>query len=102
ALTQFVEAMPHESQSHRAVALALESRDRWAEAEERWRNVIRIRTHEPEGYTGVARSYIRRGMADETRAAIDVMLEQEWDERFDRPQIERIIEALRREARAIQ
>ncbi|MEM1450653.1 MAG: VIT domain-containing protein [Planctomycetota bacterium] len=102
ALTQFVEAMPHESQSHRAVALALESRDRWAEAEERWRNVIRIRTHEPEGYTGVARSYIRRGMADEARAAIDVMLEQEWDERFDRPQIERIIEALRREARAIQ
>ena len=49
---------------------------------------------------GVGR--MSRGMADEARAAIDVMLEQEWDERFDRPQIERIIEALRREARAIQ
>ncbi|MEM9379138.1 MAG: VIT domain-containing protein [Planctomycetota bacterium] len=102
ALAQVVEARPHESEPHRALALELESRERWAEAEERWRNVIRIRTREPEGYAGVARTYLERGMADEARAAIDDMATREWDDRFDRPQIERTLEALRRKLKRIE
>jgi len=82
AYTQLVEALPNESESHALLADVRQEQGCWADAVPEWRHVIRVRTTEPAGYLGLARSLIRLERWDEAREVVGEILAREWDARF--------------------
>jgi predicted Zn-dependent protease len=82
AWTTLVEQLPHESGSHEQLALLREQQDRLPEAIEQWRQVVRVRADEPEGWVRLARALAKSGAKDEARAIARQLLATGWDERF--------------------
>jgi hypothetical protein len=65
-----------------------EAQGRFPEAAEEWRQVIRIRSREPAGYLGLARSLIAAGRGAEAKEPILSLLGRPWPERFGKVQEE--------------
>jgi tetratricopeptide (TPR) repeat protein len=92
ALTMLVELSPHESEGHQKLAEIRERQARWEQAADHWRHVTRIRSAEPTGYLGLARSLIRQGRFDEAREFIQHLRSNRWPEHFG--DVQRAAEAL--------
>ncbi len=82
ACTNLVEASPHESEGHAALAAIRENQGRWAEAAEQWRGVTRVRSGEPEGWMSLARALHRAGDSDGAVKILEHVIETKWDKRF--------------------
>ncbi|MCC7139499.1 MAG: tetratricopeptide repeat protein [Planctomycetes bacterium] len=82
ARTSLVEAMPAEADGHRALAQLREQQKRFDLAVERWRQVVRIRSDEPEGWLSLAAALLETGDKAGARTALDRVLAGTWDERF--------------------
>jgi len=82
AWTSTVEAQPNEAESHRLLAIRREEQRRFADAVEQWRQVVRVRTDEPDGWLALARSQLRAGDRDDAERTLREILKTKWDERF--------------------
>ncbi|MHC4160897.1 MAG: VIT domain-containing protein [Planctomycetota bacterium] len=82
AWTSLAEAQPNEADGHRKLAQHRETQNRHADAIVSWRQVVRIRTDEPEGWLSLALAQIRTGRLLEARATLEHVLATQWDERF--------------------
>ena len=82
AFTNIVEMMPNESESHQALAEIRQKQERWSEASLHWRQVIRVRTNEPQGYLGLVRSLIKTEKFKEAGEVITQILGRKWPSRF--------------------
>jgi tetratricopeptide (TPR) repeat protein len=81
AYATLAETSANESEGRQALAEVRESQKRFADAAEEWRQVIRVRSREPGGYLGLARSLIGAGRPQEAREPIDHLLGTQWPER---------------------
>ncbi|MDF3130037.1 VIT domain-containing protein [Kiritimatiellaeota bacterium B1221] len=82
AYTSMVEALPHESESHEALALVREKQNNWEAALIQWENVIRIRTEEPVGYLGKLRCLIKMNRMPEAQNVWDHINHTPWPKHF--------------------
>ena len=81
AYTNLVERQPNEAEAQGALAAVRERQNRFQDAAVHWRQVIRVRNDEPQGYIGLARSLLRSGQSAEE--PLEVLRTREWEERFD-------------------
>ncbi|HET6202452.1 MAG TPA: VIT domain-containing protein [Planctomycetota bacterium] len=82
AWTGTVEAQPNEAESHRRLALHRENQRLFAEAVEQWRQVVRARTNEPEGWLALARAQVRAGDKEGAKETLRRILQTKWEDRF--------------------
>jgi tetratricopeptide (TPR) repeat protein len=80
--THFVEMLPHESESHQALAEIRGEQERFADGAEQWRQVIRIRSQEPTGYLGLAKALLAAGDRKGAREPLETLLGRDWEPRF--------------------
>jgi hypothetical protein len=74
--------MPNESESHQALAEIRQKQERWSEASLHWRQVIRVRTNEPQGYLGLVRTLMKTEKFKEAGEVIAQILQRKWPSRF--------------------
>ncbi len=98
AYTSLIEALPNESEGHHKLAEIRQRQQRWNEAAERWRQVMRVRTKEPTGYLGLARCLMQLERWEEARKVVDQLLSTPWPERFGdvRAETERLLQRIQR------
>jgi predicted Zn-dependent protease len=99
AWTNLVEMLPHEAESHEALAKVREDQGRLPDAIEQWRQVVRVRTDEPTGWLGLARALSRTdGGKQEAAEVARKLLGAEWDARFGdvHAQAQQVLNAARR------
>ncbi|MGH7150137.1 MAG: tetratricopeptide repeat protein, partial [Planctomycetota bacterium] len=96
AWTSTVEAQPNEAESHRLLALRRENQRRFAEAVEQWRQVVRVRTDEPEGWLALARAQVRAGDGEGAKETLRRVVQTKWESRFGdvRAQAARVLDGL--------
>jgi len=82
AYTSMVEVKPNEAESHRRLAKVRDNQKRFKDAVVQWRQVIRVRTLEPDGWLGLARSQIHAGELDGAKKSIKHVLDTKWEARF--------------------
>ncbi len=82
AWTTLVEVKPNEAAGHRKLAEHRNGQKRYRDAVVQWRQVVRCRAEEPDGWLGLARAQIRAGDLEEARKAVDHLLETTWEKRF--------------------
>jgi tetratricopeptide (TPR) repeat protein len=75
AHTSLVEVQPDEAESHRRLAGIREGQDRHADAVVQWRQVVRIRKLEPDGWLDLAQAQIAAGQFDGAAQTIEHVLE---------------------------
>ena len=80
--TNLAEMLPHESESHEALAQVREEQRRFADAADQWRQVVRVRTKEPTGYLGLAKALLAAGDRKSAREPLEKLLGGEWEARF--------------------
>lgn len=98
AYTSLVEALPNESEGHQRLAEIRQQQRRWDEALASWRQVARVRSIEPTGHLGVARSLIHLERFEEAREVLRDVIGGDWPERFKgaRSEAERLLRDLPR------
>ena len=74
ALTGLAEYAPNDAEGHRLLAEIRGKAKRWDDAVVQWRQVVRIRTQEADGWVGVARAQAAAGRKDEARATLEEAL----------------------------
>lgn len=82
AFTSVVERKPAEAGSHKMLAEVYLSEGRAADSVLQWKQVVRIRPEEPEGWFGVAKGQSAAGERDAARATLESMLGKTWAARF--------------------
>jgi tetratricopeptide (TPR) repeat protein len=82
AYTAIVEALPTESESHKALAEIRQSQGRWDNAIVHWRQVARIRELEPTGLLKLAAAQIHQKQWDAADATTDKLRSRSWPSRF--------------------
>ncbi|MCZ6787448.1 MAG: hypothetical protein O7E54_09840 [Planctomycetota bacterium] len=82
AWTSLVEAQPNEAESHRLLANHREAQRRFASAVVQWRQVVRVRRDEPDGWIMLAKAQIAAGQTEEARKTLKHILATEWAARF--------------------
>jgi len=85
AYTSLAEYSANESEGRALLAEVREKQQRFDEAVGEWRQVIRVRTKEPDGYLGLGRALIAAGLAADAREVLDGVLSQTWPPRFGNP-----------------
>jgi len=76
--TTMVEVSPNETKGQAAMAVWFMDRKRWAEALDRWEQVIRVKPNDPEGYIGKIRVLIRSGKRSDASDLARDLLKREW------------------------
>jgi tetratricopeptide (TPR) repeat protein len=97
AYTSIVEVLASEAESHTMLAEVRESQNRWAEAIDQWRQVIRLRTLEPTGLLRLAAAQIHESQWDEGTETVKQLRAKAWPQRFDNTesqiqQLERLLQ----------
>ena len=82
AFTNLAELSANESEGRQLLAGIREKQGRFLDAAGEWRQVVRVRSREPGGYLGLARSLITAGRAGEAREHLRFLLGRSWDSRF--------------------
>ncbi len=82
AYTNVVELIPNESEGHALLAGKREQQEHFDQAAHHWREVTRIRSKEPTGYLGLARSLIAGGEGAQAKPILEQLLRQDWPEHF--------------------
>jgi Flp pilus assembly protein TadD len=83
AYTTLVEQQPNEAAAQGALAKVRERQGRFGEAAIHWTQWIRVRSDEPEGYIGLARSLILDGRREEAQKPLKQLRTRKWDPRFE-------------------
>jgi predicted Zn-dependent protease len=82
ALTSIVEAMPNEAKSHTRLAQIRQKQDRWADAADHWREVVRIRSLEPTGLLKLAEAQIHLKRRKQAAKTLEKLRTTKWPKRF--------------------
>ena len=82
AWTTLVEVQPNEAESHRLLAHYRESQRRYGDAVTQWRQVVRVRTGEPEGWFSLAQAQVRAGDRNAAVKTLEQVIDNQWDQRF--------------------
>jgi tetratricopeptide (TPR) repeat protein len=82
ARTSLVERTPNEAAGHARLGRIFEDRKRWDDALVQWRQVARVRSDEPDGWLGVARTLLATKQYDEARGILARLLGTAWESRF--------------------
>jgi len=82
AWTGLVEALPNEARSHQLLAEHWQVEKRYDAALVQWRQVIRVRTKEPAGWMGLARTQIAAGKKAAAKKTLEELLGGTWEPRF--------------------
>jgi len=82
AWTTLAEVKPNEAAGHRRLAEHRDRQKRFKEAVEQWRQVVRCRAEEPDGWLELARSQIRAGDPGAARKTLDHLMTEKWEKRF--------------------
>ncbi|MCA8955533.1 MAG: tetratricopeptide repeat protein [Planctomycetes bacterium] len=93
ALTSMVEVEPNEAEGHRRLAKVRAEQKRDAAAVVQWRQVVRVRSLEPDGWLSLASAQIDAGQLDEAAKTLQHVLSTKWEARF---------QDVHRKARALQ
>ncbi len=83
AYTSMVEMLPNESESHTALARIRQRQSDWDAAVGHWREVIRIRSLEPDGLIGLAKAQIGQQQWDAASKTVEKISKSGWPSRFD-------------------
>ena len=83
AYTTLVEQQPNEAAAQSALARVRERQRSYGEAAVHWAQCVRVRSDEPEGYIGLARTLIQAGQRAEAQKHIQTLRTREWDPRFE-------------------
>ena len=78
ALTGLAEYAPNEAEGHRRLAILRTTAARHDDASQQWRQVVRIRSPEVDGWLELARSLARAGHKADAHAALDLVLASKW------------------------
>ncbi|MBL4849295.1 MAG: hypothetical protein JKY65_27530, partial [Planctomycetes bacterium] len=84
AYTTLVEQQPNEAAAQGALAKVRERQRKFGEAQIHWRQWIRVRSDEPEGYIGLARSLILDGKRRQAAGTLNSLKTRKWDPRFEK------------------
>ncbi|MBN2473222.1 MAG: hypothetical protein JXB62_01340 [Pirellulales bacterium] len=82
AYTSIVEMLPHESESHEALAVIRQEQDRWDDAIAHWKQVAAIRALEPTGLLKLAEAQIHQKQWDAAMETLRQLDSRGWPERF--------------------
>jgi predicted Zn-dependent protease len=82
AFTSTVEMLPHESESHAALADGYGKAQRWPEAVEQWKRVAEIRRLEPTGLLKLANAQIEAKQWNAVPETLRKLRSQSWPSRF--------------------
>ena len=82
AWTGLVEALPNEAESHRLLAEHWRDQKRYEAAIVQWRQVIRVRSKEPTGLIGLAKTQIDAGKKAAAKKTLEEVLGGTWEPRF--------------------
>ncbi|MBL4848304.1 MAG: hypothetical protein JKY65_22525, partial [Planctomycetes bacterium] len=83
AYTTLVERQPNEAAAQGALAKVRERQRAYDEAAIHWRQWIRVRSDEPEGYIGLARSLILDGDRASAAKPLQALKTRKWHHRFE-------------------
>ena len=95
AWTTLVEVLPNEAASHRRLAQYREARSDHRAAAEQWRQVVRIRTTEPDGWLKLAAAQIAAGNKQAARQTLQEFKEMTWPDRSVYGKAEALLRQLR-------
>lgn len=82
AYTTLVEQQPNEAAAQSTLAQIRERQKAYGEAAVHWSQCVRVRSDEPEGYLGLARSLILAGRSSEAEEPIKALRTRKWEPRF--------------------
>jgi tetratricopeptide (TPR) repeat protein len=82
AATTIVEAAPHEAVHHQALAEIRQEQDRWNDAIDHWKHVVRLRALEPNGLLMLAAAQLHEERWDGARNSIQQLNQTDWPARF--------------------
>ncbi len=83
AYTSIVEVLPHESESHTALAEVRQDQKRWAEAMDHWRRVAALRALEPTGLLKLAAAQVHEKEWTQAAETLKKVRAKSWPPRFD-------------------
>ncbi|MCG8650132.1 MAG: hypothetical protein MI861_09875, partial [Pirellulales bacterium] len=83
AVTTLVEAGPLEPANHQALAEVRQTQDRWNEAIDHWKHVVKLRSLEPDGWLNLAAAQVHQEDWRGAQQSIQQLDRTDWPERFE-------------------
>ncbi len=98
AYTSIVEVLVSEAESHAMLANVRESQNRWPEAIDQWRQVVRLSALEPTGLLGLAKAEIHEKRWEAAAETVRQLRAKTWPQRFNNTdfqiqELQRLIDA---------